>query len=378
MQQYVPAPLPPQHQPVYHRPQHSPAIPPLYQAPPPQAPSSTRSTHTVPVPMTPPTPALAVSVPPASSPPEIPQIQEAASPIPDPEEPSAFIPFRAPVRHPHSDFHRYNAYLMQLPWLSRPDLSFPARRARRKRKPAQDLSAELVELPDISQAPNAEDQMDSEIVADAVEPEIQVGEASVVRPETPATSLPASEENNSTNPTTPSSSQQQYAPASGDTTPIAPKVAQRQAAPAVPVIPALPKTVSKDTTKSVPEKRVIAPPHEEQASTVSDQDDSQTTSASGEQTSIEEGKDASPAPKAWTTPKLWTGLFNPNTAPSTSALSESGQGALVPSGTKTPSESLAEALRTFNAVSTEAKVAFLEPRGLVNTGNMCYMNSVGC
>jgi len=38
--------------------------------------------------------------------------------------------------------------------------------------------------------------------------------------------------------------------------------------------------------------------------------------------------------------------------------------------------SLAEALSHFQ-VDRDEKVAFLEPRGLVNTGNMCYMNSVG-
>lgn len=40
--------------------------------------------------------------------------------------------------------------------------------------------------------------------------------------------------------------------------------------------------------------------------------------------------------------------------------------------------SLADALNSYSVKgsSETAKVAFLEPRGLVNTGNMCYMNSV--
>ncbi|KAL1842164.1 hypothetical protein VTJ49DRAFT_5937 [Mycothermus thermophilus] len=37
--------------------------------------------------------------------------------------------------------------------------------------------------------------------------------------------------------------------------------------------------------------------------------------------------------------------------------------------------SLAQALQAYRAAAPE-KLAFLEPRGLVNTGNMCYMNSV--
>ena len=39
--------------------------------------------------------------------------------------------------------------------------------------------------------------------------------------------------------------------------------------------------------------------------------------------------------------------------------------------------SIASVLSTFGAPGTnESKIAFLEPRGLVNTGNMCYMNAV--
>ena len=40
--------------------------------------------------------------------------------------------------------------------------------------------------------------------------------------------------------------------------------------------------------------------------------------------------------------------------------------------------SLADALSSYNVKDNNenAKMAFLEPRGLVNTGNMCYMNSV--
>lgn len=44
--------------------------------------------------------------------------------------------------------------------------------------------------------------------------------------------------------------------------------------------------------------------------------------------------------------------------------------------------SLADALSSYSVKENNesAKTAFLEPRGLVNTGNMCYMNSVspGC
>lgn len=38
--------------------------------------------------------------------------------------------------------------------------------------------------------------------------------------------------------------------------------------------------------------------------------------------------------------------------------------------------SIAEAIRSYKVYGAEEKTVFLEPRGLINTGNMCYMNSV--
>jgi ubiquitin carboxyl-terminal hydrolase 10 len=41
-------------------------------------------------------------------------------------------------------------------------------------------------------------------------------------------------------------------------------------------------------------------------------------------------------------------------------------------------ETLSDVLNTMDVTASHsaAKIAFLKPRGLVNTGNMCYMNSV--
>jgi ubiquitin carboxyl-terminal hydrolase 10 len=201
-------------------------------------------------------------------------------------------------------------------------------------------------------------------------------DSKIVRPETPATSLPASDDNASTNPTTPSSTQQ-HAQAPGDATPVAQKPVQRPTAPVIPALPALPRAVPRDAPKATPEKIVTAPV-ETAVPASSGNGEVHIIVPTTEENNEEEGKETAPAAKAWTTPKLWAGLFNPN-APISTASSESGQGAVVAGGGKSNSESLAEALRSFNAVSSETKVAFLEPRGLVNTGNMCYMNSVsGC
>ena len=261
-----------------------------------------------------------------------------------------------------------------MPWLSRPDLSWPARKARRKRKAATKLAEpvtptptaqEVVERPEPEKtiAP-AENEVEDVVEDEPVDSQKQIQEEAVPRPETPSTSHPASEEN-STNPTTPSS-QHASASVAGETTPV-PK--QR---PNGPVVPALPKVIR--DAKTTPDKK--------------GESESDTTATAAE-TSAEVSKptpdgDKEPvkqeapaaAPKAWSTPKLWTGLFNPSAANSTAPSSESGLGSTTPAVAKSNAESLAEALRSFNAVTNDSKIAFLKPRGLVNTGNMCYMNSV--
>jgi ubiquitin C-terminal hydrolase len=105
----------------------------------------------------------------------------------------------------------------------------------------------------------------------------------------------------------------------------------------------------------------------------------QTTSAVSDQAVADENKPASPPFNA--VPKLWTGLFNPAAATITKATNgaRQGSGATATANAsfgKTNAESLAEALHSFRAISKDSKLSFLEPRGLVNTGNMCYMNSV--
>jgi ubiquitin carboxyl-terminal hydrolase 10 len=193
-----------------------------------------------------------------------------------------------------------------------------------------------------------------------------------IRPETPSTSHPPSEEANSTNPTTPSSVQQQILPTQGDTTPIASKALPRAAVPAVPVIPAVPRTVLKDASKSKFQ-------HSEQVKvgSVEGVEIEQTDSADLVDATVENAQEdvtpTVPPPKAWSQPKAWGGVFKAGPSAS-STLTDAGR--VVPFFGQNNAESLTEALKTFNAEANDAKVTFLKPRGLVNTGNMCYMNSV--
>ena len=198
------------------------------------------------------------------------------------------------------------------------------------------------------------------------------------RPETPSTQDQPSE-GASTSPTTPISVQP-HAGAAATSNPLA-KLPSRTAVPAVPVLPALPKASPKEVkTPNGPESQAVA------AAAPSSEE-----SPSAERSNEEVEGEAVETPAgvaAKTVPKLWTGLFArssaaakaPGTGPSaTNGMPHLGDAnTLGGSGTgfaKSNSSSIAEAIQAYQVGGAE-KLAFLEPRGLVNTGNMCYMNSV--
>jgi ubiquitin carboxyl-terminal hydrolase 10 len=99
----------------------------------------------------------------------------------------------------------------------------------------------------------------------------------------------------------------------------------------------------------------------------------QATEASG---SAEETLKASPPPKA--APKSWAELLRAKNAPVPVQAPPSVPNGVVATSGPTPpkSNSLSDVLASFS-VDADKKVSFLEPRGLVNSGNICYMNSVG-
>jgi ubiquitin carboxyl-terminal hydrolase 10 len=80
-----------------------------------------------------------------------------------------------------------------------------------------------------------------------------------------------------------------------------------------------------------------------------------------------------PAPSG---PKSWANLFKGPTQAARLDTGVSGSSTTAAGFAKSNNESLADALVSFNANIHSGKISFLEPRGLVNTGNMCYMNSV--
>ena len=77
-----------------------------------------------------------------------------------------------------------------------------------------------------------------------------------------------------------------------------------------------------------------------------------------------------PKPK----PSSWASLLRPAQSQSTASASADFDSSLN-GGSVARGEALSDVLHDMNAVDAPSKISFLQPRGLVNTGNMCYMNS---
>lgn len=208
-----------------------------------------------------------------------------------------------------------------------------------------------------------------------------LGEILPERAETPSThdrsDLP------STTPTTPSSVQPAQSPAVATPTQTKPGGTQRPAVPAIPIVPAVPAVSPKDVK---PATRPVAVGEESAMAAASQSDDntaSTVTVGREDPESAETKPAAAPAPAG---PKLWTGLFAKTAAAASAAAAASGpngvaagaadSGSSAPAGfTQSKSNSMGDALRAYQVDGAE-KVQFLEPRGLSNIGQICYLNSV--
>jgi len=213
-----------------------------------------------------------------------------------------------------------------------------------------------------------EEDIQSEQGQTTISEATDIAAPAVPRPETPSTTQPPSEEAPSTTPTTPSSVQTaSHLPLTSTT----PGSAKAPRAIALPIIPALPKILSKSspTISETKQESFKETAIESKAEVVSD------VTASAEKAEIEETK---PAPAAAGPPKSWANLFKGSvqTGARSEGVHSSSSTAIATGFAKTNAESLSDALFSFSASAKDAKIAFLEPRGLVNTGNMCYMNSV--
>lgn len=207
----------------------------------------------------------------------------------------------------------------------------------------------------------------------ATETPQEVETATPVAPDalTPLTSQAPSEAE-STQPTTPSST---AGPTSSAPPPARPQTASnpaRNPRPVVPVVPILPQTPA--TTKHPRQDSVDGSTATKTATTTKEIE----SLAADIQVASPESEKAVASPPPASAPKSWADLVRSKGqaggAAATNTVS-TGQ----TNGFKAPkSESLVDVLQSLGPDVSQYsdKVAFIEPRGLVNTGNMCYMNSV--
>ncbi|EPS27485.1 hypothetical protein PDE_02428 [Penicillium oxalicum 114-2] len=234
-----------------------------------------------------------------------------------------------------------------VPWVSTPDFNFPPASFRRKHiRPM----SEGVQFP-----PKDGRWIVGPLKGKYVKPKNAQPTVPVVsEPHTPTTSVPFSD-GPSTQATTPTS-------ATPSSTPN--QQAQRKdAKPAVPIVPVIPNLPSAPRRETKDGSKASS---DASGSTEIPAESAVSTSASDHTT-----VSASPARSA---PKSWADLVrNKNAARTASPASPESS----PLGVQ-KNESLANVLSSLGEDVSQYsdRIAFLEPRGLVNTGNMCYMNSV--
>jgi ubiquitin carboxyl-terminal hydrolase 10 len=139
--------------------------------------------------------------------------------------------------------------------------------------------------------------------------------------------------------------------------------------PALPQSPTAPRRAHRDSAVSVASVVEDAAKVESSASVVA-------TEAQGE-AQAEDMPEAAPVPAApKPKPSSWASLLRPAQSQG-ATVSNVESGSNANGGPTARGEVLSDVLHDMSAtIDVPSKVSFLQPRGLVNTGNMCYMNSV--
>ncbi|KAG8526312.1 uncharacterized protein KY384_000305 [Bacidia gigantensis] len=286
--------------------------------------------------------------------------------IPPPQAPSPqrIAPAPPPAPRAPSPVPTRTTFYPPLPWQSF-EGDFAAQKSRRRRifdAQSDNIPVVLPPRPDASEL-SMQVEPDPPTKTEAPIPE-RLPSAGPPSLETPPTSRPPSEIV-STQPTTPSSvaPPRQITPKASSTAPSAvPAVSIR---PAVPNIP-LPARASKQPSGSVVSE--TTKPSELYVD---------NTGLTQDSTTVPE--EAKPAP-AKVAPKSWADLVRtkaaPASSPASSAAATSNGNAHKNELFDSKTSFLVDVLKSYNVKEGTDKISFLEPRGLVNTGNTCFMNSV--
>ncbi|KAK5058648.1 hypothetical protein LTR84_010912 [Exophiala bonariae] len=263
-----------------------------------------------------------------------------------------------------------------VPWLSVDNEAFPPRAAPRKRRVPRSLLATepvVYPLPEISHELGVAAESESHDVELAVEDTNppMLNDQTTTQASTPVPSDVLSE-TASTQPTTPSSAAPPPAtkstPTQPKTRPVGPII------PAVPILPPSPTAGRKAHRDSVTSQ--VSKLSETAKSVTKEEQESSASIAGAAESSIPSDSTPKPA-SAPAPPKSWANLFRSNDSQSPSVAASTSSTA-AESSKVGRNETLSDVLNDMNSsiAATPTRVSFLKPRGLVNTGNMCYMNSV--
>lgn len=250
----------------------------------------------------------------------------------------------------------------------------------RKRKPVPQSASVPVELP------HRDGLADDGDPSEGAQP-LLVDASSQVGPATVATSIEtsltsrASSADDSTRPTTPLSAVAQPVQASqllsNTKTPSRAPGLPLSIIPAIPNIPFIPKAAKRTSAESIsqPRKSLESPNGGNLPVPLENSPQSEVHDVA-----ITQKLHATNPPAQKSAPKSWADLVRTKVQQSSKASEESnGNDTIHANGfTTSKPDSLFQALSSYRVdeVNEDFRISFLEPRGLVNTGNMCYMNSV--